>query len=92
MDRPAYTLLQKIVRMRTYLLNNNIGKRNLQLINKLDKIKIWIDAWPNAPEHGCIKFIKGHYDELLQIIPACKASNKLITELNSLLKTNYPCL
>lgn len=85
-DRPAYTLLQKIVRMRTYLLLNNIGKRNLVLLDNLNKIKIWVDAWPNAPEHGCIKFINKHYAELMQIIPSCPASNKLITELNTLIK------
>lgn len=86
MNRPAYTLLKKIVRMRTYLLYNNIGKRNLELILKLDKIKIWVDAWPNAPEHGCINFMRKNYAELMQLIPACKASEKLITELNLLIK------
>lgn len=85
-NRPAYTILQKIVRMRTHLLNNKIGKRNLDLILRLDKIKIWVDAWPNAPETGCINYIRKHYADLMLLIPNCKASNKLIDELNTLLK------
>ena len=78
MERPAYNLLKKIIRMRTYLLNNKIGKRNLELINKLDKIAIWVNAWPDAKEPGCINFIRQHYNDLMLLIPSCKASEKLI--------------
>jgi hypothetical protein len=86
MNRPAYTLLKKIVRMRTYLLNNKIGKRNLELVNKLDKIAIWVNAWPNAPEHGCINYMKQHYNDLMMLLPSCKAADKLVAELNTLTK------
>jgi hypothetical protein len=86
MKRPAYTLLKKIVRMRTYLIKKHIGKHNLQLIIKLDKISVWLDAWPNAPEHGCINFMKQNYADLMMLIPSCKAGSKLVSELNSLTK------
>lgn len=88
MDRPVYTLLKKIVRMRTYLLNNKLGKRNLTLILKLEEINRWLTAWPNAPESGCINYARKHYNDLMMLIPSskCNASFKLITELNALLK------
>jgi hypothetical protein len=86
MNRPAYNLLKKITRMRTYLLNNNIGKKNLELILKLDKISIWVNAWPNAPENGCINYIRKNYNDLVVLIPSCNASKKLMFELNSLVK------
>lgn len=84
----AYAYMRKVVRIRSRLIATGRSLSNdAHLLRIIKPLKAWLDAYPNASEHGAMNVLKRYESEIRMLIPgsSSKCHNKLIRELEDLL-------
>lgn len=78
-------ILKKIVRTREHLIRTKkSGKPVAEVAPKLNKVKRWLEFYPNASAKGVMVFYRNHKDEIMSLIPGtgCKSRESILKELN----------
>jgi len=82
-----------VIRIRRHLIRTNQSYKNVvrcqQYINKLE---IWLQAYPKATERQVLKWARGHADKILFLAPsgAHPAHQPLIEKINQTLFSHAP--
>lgn len=82
------TSLQKILRMRKYLLNaQKSGKNYLRSWNTLNRIQQHLEAYPNLSDKQLSRYIIKHMDEIEFLAPSSTSGDTLLAELHQSLNS-----
>lgn len=85
----------KAIRIRKRLMDQGYSKLNPQGCHlRMNKLKGWLDFYPNATDEQVAKFFAFRADYILYILPGerCTAHKKLLTQFTDLYEkgNNYP--
>lgn len=83
----AKQYLKKLLRIRTYLIENKVGYKNdLGTHDAMKKIANWLEHYPNATDQQVRKYIDRNIHLVEEILPGkgCKNSESLRNQLNHL--------
>ena len=80
----------KVIRMRKYLIKNQLSQRNPALsMQRIQRLELLIEAYGSIwNENGWKKFIQRNLADFLFLIPANNSKQKLEKELESILYGN----